>query len=92
MEVRVVDLNKAPSISYPTQWQYCVIFSKGDFKEPSIENIAIKLSKIIDDKFQINISKENTKYISVNMTCIVNSDEHRLKIFNKLKKCSKFIL
>lgn len=83
----MVDLSdKKPDISYPTEWKYKVILD-----EPSDE----KIKKVLEnEKYKISPSKKsgNEKFHSYNVEVYVTSEEQRYKIFEDLKKISKFVL
>jgi len=79
----MVCLRQKPEISYPCSWSYKVIAQKREQIEKAIKDICIS------KEYELNYSNssKNGKYVSMNFTTTVCSDEERIEIFNKLKQC-----
>lgn len=86
--VNICDLKKEPIISYPTFWDYKVVFEAG------IDALEV-FTQILNErefKYKIsNTSKQGT-YKSYLLSVYVDSKSDRLNIFNQLKSKAKFVL
>jgi len=78
----MVCLRQKPKISYPCSWSYKIIAQKREQIEEVVEDICI--SKEYELKYSNN--SKSGKYVSMNFTITVNSDEERVEIFNRLKQ------
>lgn len=77
-----------PEIDYPCEWKYKIISKTPDEAVQAAENAANGF------KFEItasNISKKG-KYVSINLSVEVESEEERNLIFGKLEADSKVIM
>ncbi|MSN95910.1 DUF493 domain-containing protein [Campylobacter sp. FMV-PI01] len=82
----ICDFKAKPVISYPIFWSYKVIMLSGDDK---------KIREILKEKeFKISISKhsKNAKYTSFEVSVLVENENQRKEIFEKLNQISKFVL
>lgn len=77
-----------PDIEYPCDWNYKIISQSPDEAVEAAEDAAKGF------KFEItasNISKKG-KYVSINLTVEVNSEEERNLIFGKLEADEKVVM
>lgn len=86
---QICEINgKKPQITYPTFWEYKVIFD--NFAD---ENSIIK--ECVGDKnhkLTPSNSSKNGKFKSFNLVVLVSSENERLELFSLLKSRSKFVL
>ncbi|MFP4333036.1 MAG: DUF493 domain-containing protein [Campylobacterales bacterium] len=70
-----------PDISYPTIWEY-KLFTTDE------KAIYERLFELIDKKYDLSYSKssKNGKYKSFKLTLEVDSEEHRNRVFKKIKE------
>ena len=78
--------DQKPQISYPNFWQY-TIFVDINFDENAFLN-----QILAKREFKIYLSKQNTKYKSINLSVLVFDEKDRLEIFENLKNKCKFVL
>ncbi|CZE46003.1 HP0495 family protein [Campylobacter geochelonis] len=85
----ICELNsKKPEISYPNFWEYKVIMDSKEHDEKKLEEI------VANKEHKISFSKHSNggKYMSFNVSVLVNSEAERVELFEKFKKISKFVL
>lgn len=78
--------DQKPQISYPNFWEY-TIFVDVKFDENAF------LDQILQKReFKFSLSKQNSKYKSINLSVLVFDEKDRLEIFENLKNKCKFVL
>lgn len=85
----ICDLNdKKPQIDYPCEWKYKIVVDENLDAKKEVDEIL----KDKDFKFEKSHKSSNGKYVSYNISLEVQNEEERLRIFDDLKKISKYIL
>lgn len=87
----MVNLNaceQKPIITYPSFWEYKIIFEKG-FNTPLF---CKELLGQREFSCEFSHASSNDKYHSFLLKVLVFSEEDRLEIFNKLKLRAKFVI
>ncbi|KAA3619670.1 MAG: DUF493 domain-containing protein [Calditrichaeota bacterium] len=79
---RIKEFDDSLEISYPCVWQYKIIGNNADVLRDSVENV------INTEKFMLSVSNKSSKgkFVSYNLAVTVESNEHRLELFDRLKK------
>lgn len=87
--MNICDLNdKKPDISYPTFWEYKVIFQNEDNAEDMIKDVVVnKEHKLSFSKFS-----KDKKYKSYSLNVLVADEHQRIQIFSSLKRVAKYVL
>jgi putative lipoic acid-binding regulatory protein len=77
----MIEISGKPDISYPTNWGYKIIGLDEMSLRKSIDEVLEKF------EYNLQFSKKSSKgkFISLNLNLIVQSEEERDLIFNKLK-------
>lgn len=86
--VHLNELDEKPVITYPTFWDYKVIF-EADKDVKALFNELLKGQKF---EFKPSNTSQNGKYQSYNLSVFVQSEKERLALFAELKKRAKFVL
>ncbi|MBQ7271435.1 MAG: DUF493 family protein [Campylobacter sp.] len=85
----ICDVNgKKPKIEYPNFWQYKVILETTKYERAHIEEL------LKGEEYKISFSNFSNggKFSSFNVAVLVDSDEKRVEIFDKLIANFKFVL
>ena len=74
--------DKKAEIEYPCEWKYKVIGKDRPLIEAAIADV------LGDHKHTVSFSKTSSKgsYTSMNVSCTVYHDEHRMEIYQAFKK------
>jgi len=72
---------ETPHIEYPGPWDYQLIGANE-------ERLRGAVAVILDDKYVLTLShhSKNMRYCSMQLTIEVRDDEHRLRIFDGLRR------
>lgn len=81
----MVCLRQKAKIDYPCRWSYKVIAADAKHIELAIEKICI--SK--EYELRKSNNSKSGKYVSMNFSTLVTSEEERVEIFNQLQENEK---
>jgi putative lipoic acid-binding regulatory protein len=77
----IQQINEKLELEYPTEWQYRVIGSEEDLLRKAIDEVLLEM------EYQLKFSNKSSsgKYISLEISTTVESEEIRNSIFQNLK-------
>ena len=87
--MNICDINdKKPEISYPTFWEYKVVFNADEDARAAIYGVVgTRQHKVEFSKFS-----RDKKYASYDLSVLVLNEQERLEIFSGLKHTAKYVL
>ncbi len=83
------ETNAKPFVSYPTFWEFKVVFEKQDAVNAIFHKI---LGKKREFSHELSKDSKNSKYQSYTLKVFVVNEKDKNKIFNALKERAKFVL
>lgn len=75
-----------PEINYPCNWKYKLIGTDENLLKKSVFNILAKRGYRGQAKLNVTNKSRTGKYVTINLSLLVDSEEMRLTFFEDFKK------